>query len=147
MLCTLSRASVVAQLVKNLPAMWSPGFFPWVGKIPWRREKPPTPVFWPGEFHGLFIVLQKWLSKDLILHLADIKILTFTCFILQRMGSILCVFRFIPFLLKQTLWLKWKHQHFFSWFGWTGRTSDSIYRNHPASSKKWILSPKVGGFL
>ena len=25
----------------------------WVGKIPWRREGLPTPVFWPGEFHGL----------------------------------------------------------------------------------------------
>ena len=25
----------------------------WVGKIPWRRERLPTPVFWPGEFHGL----------------------------------------------------------------------------------------------
>ena len=30
-----------------------PGFNPWVGKIPWRREWLPTPVFWPGEFHGL----------------------------------------------------------------------------------------------
>ena len=29
-----------------------PGFDPWVGKIPWRREQLPTPVFWPGEFHG-----------------------------------------------------------------------------------------------
>jgi len=29
-----------------------PGFDPWVGKIPWRRERLPTPVFWPGEFHG-----------------------------------------------------------------------------------------------
>ena len=28
-----------------------PGFNPWVGKIPWRREWPPTPVFLPGEFH------------------------------------------------------------------------------------------------
>jgi len=27
---------------------------PWVGKIPWRRERLPTPVFWPGEFHGLY---------------------------------------------------------------------------------------------
>ena len=26
------------------------GFDPWVEKIPWRREKLPTPVFWPGEF-------------------------------------------------------------------------------------------------
>ena len=25
---------------------------PWVGKIPWRRERLPTPVFWPGEFDG-----------------------------------------------------------------------------------------------
>ena len=30
--------------------------YPWVGKMPWRRERLPTPVFWPGEFHGLYIV-------------------------------------------------------------------------------------------
>ena len=24
----------------------------WIGKIPWRREWQPTPVFLPGEFHG-----------------------------------------------------------------------------------------------
>ena len=45
-----SWASLVAQLVKNPPAMWET----WVGKIPWRRERPPTPVFWPGESHGLY---------------------------------------------------------------------------------------------
>ena len=28
------------------------GFNPWVGKIPWRREWQPTPVFLPGERHG-----------------------------------------------------------------------------------------------
>ena len=27
-------------------------FNPWIGKIPWRREWQPTPVFLPGEFHG-----------------------------------------------------------------------------------------------
>ena len=31
-----------------------PGFNPWVGKTPWRREQLPTPVFWPEEFHGLY---------------------------------------------------------------------------------------------
>ena len=31
-----------------------PGLDPWVGKIPWRRERLPNPVFWPGEFHGLY---------------------------------------------------------------------------------------------
>ena len=30
-----------------------PRFHPWVGKIPWRREMLPTPVFWPRETHGL----------------------------------------------------------------------------------------------
>ena len=29
-----------------------PGVDPWVGKIPWRRERLPTPVILPGEFHG-----------------------------------------------------------------------------------------------
>ena len=37
-----------------------PGFDPWVGKIPWRRERLPTPVFWPGEFHGL----SPWGGKE-----------------------------------------------------------------------------------
>ena len=48
------RASLVAQLVKNPPAMQRPGFDPWLGKIPQRRERLPTPVFWLGEFHGLY---------------------------------------------------------------------------------------------
>ena len=38
-------ASLVAQLVKNPPAMGEA----WIEKIPWRREQLPTPVFWPGE--------------------------------------------------------------------------------------------------
>ena len=29
-----------------------PCLIPWVGKIPWRREWQPSPVFLPGEFHG-----------------------------------------------------------------------------------------------
>ena len=43
------RASLTVQLVKNLTAMQEN----WVGKISWRRKRLPTPVFWPGEFHGL----------------------------------------------------------------------------------------------
>ena len=30
-----------------------PGFDPWVGKTPWRREQLPPAVFWPGEFHSI----------------------------------------------------------------------------------------------
>ena len=43
-----SWASLVAQLVKNLPVMWETWVDPWAGKISWRRERLPTPVFWPG---------------------------------------------------------------------------------------------------
>ena len=32
-----SWASLVAQMVKNPPAMLENGFCPWVGKIPWKR--------------------------------------------------------------------------------------------------------------
>ena len=40
-----SRASLVAQLVKNLPAVQETPFSFCVGKIPWRRDRLPTPVF------------------------------------------------------------------------------------------------------
>ena len=44
------RASLAAQMVMNPPTWWET----WVQsrKTPWRREWLPTPVFWPGEFHG-----------------------------------------------------------------------------------------------
>ena len=95
------QASLIVQLVKNLPAIqeipvrslgWEyllrkgqathssilgfslwliwyrillqcrrPGFDPWVGKIPWRRQKVPTPVFWPAKFHGVY---SPWGHKE-----------------------------------------------------------------------------------
>ena len=52
----------MAQLVKNLPAMCGrPGFDPWVGKVPGIQERLPTPVFWPGEFLGLY---SPWGCKE-----------------------------------------------------------------------------------
>ena len=46
------RTSLVAQMVKILPAVQET----WVQSLGWedslRRERPPTPVFLPGEFHG-----------------------------------------------------------------------------------------------
>ena len=43
---------LVAEMVRNLPAMQETRFDPWVRKIPWRKEWQPTPVFLPGESHG-----------------------------------------------------------------------------------------------
>ena len=45
-------ASLVAQLIKNLPAIEET----WVQSLGWEdpleKGKLPTSVFWPGEFHG-----------------------------------------------------------------------------------------------
>ena len=56
----LSFLCLTRQL--TIPTLWAVlegkigqcmvGFDPWVGKIPWRKEWQPTPVFLPGEFHG-----------------------------------------------------------------------------------------------
>ena len=66
----------MAQTVKNLPAVQErPGFNPWVGKICWRRKQLTTPIFWPGEFHGLYgpggckeSDTTEWLNSTIILH-------------------------------------------------------------------------------
>ena len=57
-----SWASLVAQLVKNLPAMGRPGFDLWFGKILWRRERLPTPSILTWKFHGLY---SPWGCKEL----------------------------------------------------------------------------------
>ena len=49
-----SQAFLMSQLLKICLQCGRPKFDPWVGKIPWRRGRLPTPVFWPGEFHGLY---------------------------------------------------------------------------------------------
>ena len=59
--------SLVAQLVNNPPTMWDT----LIGKIPSRRERLPTPVFWCGEDNGLYRLLcskesdvTEWLSHS-----------------------------------------------------------------------------------
>ena len=59
-----SWASLVAQLVKNPPAMQET----WVQSLgwddPWRRESLPTPIFLPGEFHGLQSMVSQSIGHD-----------------------------------------------------------------------------------
>ena len=66
---TLLGLSLVDQLVRLILQSRRPGFDSWVGKIPWRRERLLTPVFWPGKFHGLYSLwgckesdMTEWLS-------------------------------------------------------------------------------------
>ena len=125
----LSSLSLVAQLVRNPPAMqetpgqflgwedplekgwathssilgfpwwlswkriclkcWIPGFDSWVEKIPWRKERLLTPVFWPGEFHGLYSrgVTKSWRQLSnfcfLSIYLLDLAGLYICCWVSQ----------------------------------------------------------------
>ena len=50
----LKGLSLVVLVVKNQTANAGDvrhEFNPWVGKIPWRRARQPSPVFLPGESH------------------------------------------------------------------------------------------------
>ena len=47
-----SEASLVVQIVKNLPAMWETWVWSLGWEIPGKRVWQPTPLFLPGEFHG-----------------------------------------------------------------------------------------------
>ena len=49
---TVSVTSLVAQMVKHLPAMQETGVWFLVGKIPWRRKWQSTPALLPGKSHG-----------------------------------------------------------------------------------------------
>ena len=58
-------AAAMQWIYLSLVILWSPylwpGFDPWVGKIPWRKESLLTPIFWPGEFHRLH---SPWGGKE-----------------------------------------------------------------------------------
>ena len=43
--CLLYQTALIVQLVKNPPAMEETPFDSFVGRIPWRRDRLPTPVF------------------------------------------------------------------------------------------------------
>ena len=62
---TVMGASLVAQMVKNLPVTLET----WVRFLsqedPWRREWQPTPVFLPEEFHAE-LGTNKWLTHNTV---------------------------------------------------------------------------------
>ena len=85
-------ASLVAQLVKNPLAMqetWvqSPSW-----EDPWRRERLPSPVFWPGEFHGPY---SPWGHKESDMTERLSKCLFFT---FLQMLTIVIIYLFAVFM-------------------------------------------------
>ena len=51
-MATQNSSILASEILWTEEPSGRPKFNPWVGKIPWRREWLPTPVFLPGEFHG-----------------------------------------------------------------------------------------------
>ena len=81
-----SWASLVAQLVKNPTAMQEAWVWSLLGKIPWRRKRPPTTLLWPEELHGLYspwglkeLDLTEWLSlfKSTLFHSYSSNVLSY----------------------------------------------------------------------
>ena len=63
-------------------------FNPWAGKIPWRKEWLPTPLFLPGEFHG-----QRNLAGYTFMGSQRVAINTFTYATLQEIDQIQIKFK------------------------------------------------------
>ena len=89
-----------------------PGFSPWVGKIPCRRERLPIPGFWPGEFHRLYRAwgrkesdMTEWLS---LWHINIYSCIYFGKVSLQSFTCIFCLF--LSFESFSVFWIQ-----FFYW--------------------------------
>ena len=83
-------------MVKKIPAMQETWVQPWVGKIPWRKEWQPTPVFLPGEPHGQrsLVGYSPWGLKRVRCDRLTLSLFTFT-----RMIFHLKILYLIPFVL------------------------------------------------
>ena len=90
-------------MVKNLLANRRQKFDPWVGKIAWRREWQPTPVFLPGESNGQRNLMgySPWGHKRVRHDLAPKQqwiVLAFTKYLgLSTQGALM---RWVPIELK-----------------------------------------------
>ena len=108
-----SWASLVAQLVKNPPAMLGDlGSIPGLGKIPWRKEWQPTPVFLPGEFCGQrsLVGYSPWRWTGWISLLSKGLSRVFSNTTLQKHRSLAFTFLYSPTLTSTHVY--WKNHSF-----------------------------------
>ena len=137
-----------------------PEFNPWVGKVSWRRERLPTPVFWPGEFHGLyspwgsqrvtkililiiwwypcvessFVLLEKGVCYDQCVLLTKLLAFALLHFVLQRQTCLLLQVS-LDILLLHSNPLGWK----WCLFGVSSRRSCRSSYNQPISTSLALM--------
>ena len=130
---TWKGASLVVQVVKNLPAMWETWFNPWVGKISWRRERLPTPVFLPGESHGQRSLrgYGSWSCKELDTKTLSVAILSGFLIVLPLQPHLLALSD-SDFILQPLKLLK----------NFSHITLPSRPRLHLCWSLSWNVSPR-----
>ena len=80
--------------------MQETGFDPWVGKIPWRRKQLPTPVFWAGDFHGLYSPWGRQESDTT----ERLSLSLFSCLFASTVLSCCCCLVAQPCLTLSTPW-------------------------------------------
>ena len=125
-------ATLIAQLVKNPPAMCETWVQSLGWKIPWRRERLPTPVFWSGEFHGLYspwgckvLDTTEWLS---IFYLNKVEII-------ERLSQYKKIKRKVEFNKWKTKGWKKESQQLIIWSCWKKvKVAQSYAYNSPWNS-------------
>ena len=99
------------------------GFGPWVGKIPWRKEWLPTPVFLPGISHG-----QRSLAGYSLWGRTELDMTnTFTFHFTELLNSVLVIIKNVTlWILSSSQWVwssqfmepKWSNEDNGNWKSW-----------------------------
>ena len=115
-----SWASLVAQLVKNLPAVSETRVQSWVRKILWRGKSLPSPVFWPKEFHGLYSPWScrewhttEWLSLSQVIFQYHFS-LSLVCILsaYNKTWEVITTTERVVFLIPFLLWITYMFSYF-----------------------------------
>ena len=121
-------------------------FNPWVGKIPWRREWLPTPVFLSGESHGQRILAgySRWGCKETdrtkrltFIYLVTLYPTTLLKLFLSSNSFLMECFR--VFYVSHMICKQWQlyfflsHSHAFSCLVDLARTSNTMLNNRGKS--------------
>ena len=100
---TSATWKAVAQLVKNLPAMWDTWVWSLGQEDPLVREWLLTPVFLPGEFHGQRLqsigsqrVGHNWMTFTFLQHVKS-----------EHEQSIMATYKYTYTYTHKSLWVKW----------------------------------------
>ena len=121
---------------ETAPQYRGPGFDPWVGKIPWRRERLPTPGFWPGEFHELYI---PWGCKESTM-MEGLSLSLFHCIIIRDLIYVIpeC-FSGFPYFLQFKF--EFDNKEFMIWATVSSRSCFCwLYEASPSLTAKNIIN-------